>query len=255
MLNYISAEWYKLRHTKGIFVAFGFLLVLITFLFFPSFALDYQESIFPVYAMAYLISLLLGFFLAPIFAARAFDDQYGRGTLKNEIVFGIPRSRIYFGKLAFGALTGTAAALIVLGFYLLLCALANRVWEKEILVYIELCLRGTLLVLPLWLACMSFAFCLQTVFKSSAGAIALNYILLIFTMPLALIAPSQHTDSLLWNFFSYWHFVSPFRALYNSAGGEWLVLPELGWSLAVGVGWITVTSAIGLAAFNKREIS
>ena len=29
MLNYISAEWYKLRHTKGIFIAFGFLLLLI----------------------------------------------------------------------------------------------------------------------------------------------------------------------------------------------------------------------------------
>ena len=47
MLNYISAEWYKLRHTKGIFIAFGFLLLLIALLFLP--ALGMMKPIFEVY--------------------------------------------------------------------------------------------------------------------------------------------------------------------------------------------------------------
>ena len=124
MLNYISAEWYKLCRTKGLFIAFGILLVLVTLLFFPSFW--YQMPTFGVYATAYLAFLPAGFFLAPIFAVKAFDDQYGRGTLKNEVVFGVPRYRSYLGKLSIGALTGTGAALIVLAVYLLLSYMGDR---------------------------------------------------------------------------------------------------------------------------------
>lgn len=252
MLNYLSAEWYKLRRTKGIFLAFGLLLALIAMVFVPSFW--YRKPTFGIYAMAYLVSLILGFFLAPVFAVRAFDDQYGRGTLKNEIVFGIPRQRIYLGKLLLGGATGTAAALIVLVFYLLLGLLTGGgEGQENALVYAELCLRGTLIVLPLWLASLSLTFCLLALIRSSAGAIALNYIFLFLTTPLALLAPGTHTDSHVWNFFSYWHFVSPFRMLYESVDGE-PILPTLGWSLAVGVGWIVATTAVGLAVFNRREI-
>lgn len=252
MLNYLSAEWYKLRRTKGIFIAFGVLLALIATMFIPS--AWYEEPTFGVYAIAYLVSLILGFFLAPVFAMRVFDDQYGRGTLKNEIVFGIPRRRIYLGKLLLGGAAGTASALIVLSFYLLLGLLTGGGGGQEnVLACAELCLRGTLIVLPLWLASLSLSFCLLTLIRSGAGAIALNYILLFFTVPLALMAPGTHTDSHLWNFFSYWHFVSPFRGIYEPVNGE-PVLPTLGWSLAVGVGWIVVTTAVGLAAFNQREI-
>ena len=37
MLNYISAEWYKLCRTKGIFLAFVFLLFMIGLIFYPWF--------------------------------------------------------------------------------------------------------------------------------------------------------------------------------------------------------------------------
>lgn len=253
MFNYLSAEWYKLRRTKGIFVAFGVLLALIAMIFIPSFW--YKPPTFQIYAAAYLAFLMLGFFLAPVFAVRAFDDQYGRGTLKNEIVFGIPRSRVYLGKLALGGLTGMAAAFIVLGFYLLLCALSGGLREEGALVYAELCLRGTLLVLPLWLASLSLAFCLQAVIKSSSGAIALNYIFLFFTTPLALIAPAQHTDSHVWNFFSFWFFVSPFRGIYEAVGAAALSWKTMSWAWLIGLGWVAVTTLIGLGIFEKREIN
>lgn len=251
MLNYLSAEWYKLRRTKGIFLAFGLLLAMIVSIFVPVFW--YEEPTTKVYAAAYQAFLFLGFFLAPIFAVRAFDDQYGRGTLKNEIVYGIPRSRIYLGKLALGALTGTGAALVVLGFYLLMCLVTGG-WEADAVPYLRLCVDGTLLCLPLWLASMALAFTLQALFRSSAGAIALDYIFLLFSMPLVLVAPETPTNSFLWNFFSFWHFISPFRSLYTLFGGDWPTLASLSYSWLVGLGWIAVTTAVGLLVFERREL-
>lgn len=253
MLNYISAEWYKLRHTKGIFIAFVILLAFILILFLPKFWV--VEMRFEIYAVAYLAFLPLGFFLAPIFASKAFDDQYGRGTLKNEVVFGIPRSHIYLGKLAFGALVGTGGALIVVGFYLLMNFLAHGMGEENILPYVDLCVQGTLLTLPLWLASLSLAFCLQVIVKNSAGAIVLDYLILIFGTPLALVGTDEPTASAVMNFFTRWFFVAPFRVIYTAMDQEQVTISGLRYSWMVALGWIVVTTLAGIAAFSRKEIS
>lgn len=250
MLNYISAEWYKLRRTRGIFIAFGLLLCLVTLLFWPAFW--YEEPTFYAYTAAYMVGLLLGFFLAPVFAIKAFDDQYGRGTMKNEVVFGIPRRRIYLGKLAFGALAGTAAALLVLGFYLLLCVLAGGLGDEDALLYIELCVQGTLFVLPLWLASLSLAFCLQAVIKSSAGATVADYLFLFFLTPVALVGSEEPTASHVVNFINRWFFVSPYRRFYMIGATE--QVSGMGHSWLVGMGWVAVTTLVGLAALSRKEI-
>ena len=254
MLNYISAEWYKLRHTKGIFLSFGVLLVLVTLLFVPAFWV--QAPTFEAYAGGYIVTLVLGFFLAPIFAVRAFDDQYGRGTMKNEVVFGIPRRRIYLGKLAFGALAGTGAALLVLAFYLLLCILMGGLAEENATLCIELCVSGTLLVIPLWLASLSLAFLLQAVMRSSAGAVAINYLFLLFGTPIALMGGLEEpTTSLLLNFMNRWFFVAPYRAIYVTTDLNWSAFCGMTYSWLVGAGWVLATTSIGLAVFSRREIN
>ena len=254
MLNYISAEWYKLRHTKGIFIAFGFLLLLIALLFLP--ALGMMKPIFEVYAGAYVVTLMVGFFLAPIFAVRAFDDQYGRGTMKNEVVFGIPRHRIYLGKLGFSALLGTAAAFLVLGFFLLLCILAGGLAEANALLCIDLCIKSTLLVLPLWLASLSLAFFLQVAVRSNGGAVAVDYLILLFGTPIALMGGAENpTASHFLNFMSRWFFVAPFRNLYDTLDIEWGVFSGMSYSWLVGAGWVLVTTQAGLAVFSRKEIN
>lgn len=250
MLNYLSAEWYKLRRTRGIFIAFGLLLGLIALLFWPAFWV--QEPTFSVYTGAYILGLLLGFFLAPIFAIKAFDDQYGRGTMKNEVVFGIPRRRIYLGKLAFGALAGTVAALLVLGFYLLLCILAGGLEDEYALLCIDLCVQGTLFILPLWLSSLSLAFCLQAVIKSSAGAAVADYLLLFFLTPVALVGSEEPTASHIVNFINKWFFVSPYRRFYMMGTVE--QVSGMGYSFLVGLGWVAVTTLVGLAALSRKEI-
>lgn len=250
MLNYLSAEWYKLRCTKGIFAAFALLLVLIALLFWPAFWIS--EPSFSMYTGAYILGLLLGFFLAPIFAVKAFDDQYGRGTMKNEVVFGIPRGRIYLGKLVFGALAGTVAAILVLGFYLLLCVLTGGLEDENVLLCLNLCVQGTLFVLPLWLAGLSLAFCLQAVIKSSAGATVAMYLLLFFLTPIALVGSEEPTASPVLNFINRWFFVSPYRRFYLMGAG--VQLSGLGYSSLVGLAWIVATTLVGLAAFSRKEI-
>lgn len=253
MLNYISAEWYKLRHTKGIFIAFGILLALILVVFLPKFW--YAVPSFGVYAVAYIAFLPLGFFLAPIFAAKVFDDQYGRGTMKNEVVFGISRWRSYLGKLTMAALVGTGAAFLVLAFYLLMCVLSHGAGEEDILLYVDFCVRGTLLTLPLWLASLSLAFCLQVMVKSSGGALALDYMILIIGTPIALVGTDEPTASHILNFFNRWFFVAPFRAVYMSLDQELNAIGGLGYSWLVGLGWIVVTTLVGMAVFSRREIN
>lgn len=250
MLNYISAEWYKLRHTKGMFLAFGVLLCMIAFIFWPAFW--YREPTFAIYAGAYVVALLLGFFLAPIFAVKAFDDQYGRGTMKNEVVFGIPRHRVYLGKLVFGGLLGIGASFLVLAFYLTLCLLTGGYGDEYALVCIDLCIQATLLVLPLWLSSLSLAFCLQVVIRSSAGATVADYLLLFFLTPVALVGSEEPTASVVVNFINRYFFVSPYRRLYMLGTTE--QISGMGYSWLVGLGWVAVTTLVGLAALSRKEI-
>lgn len=252
MLNYLSAEWYKLRRTKGIFFAFALLLFLIGLMFIPAFW--YEEPTIPVYGAGYLLFLILGFFLAPVFAIQAFDDQYGRGTLKNEVVFGIPRSRSYLGKLLFGGMAGTVAALIVLGFYILMCLLTASVLEADTGLWLNLCVEATLLVLPLWWGSLSLAFCLQVLFRNSTGAAAFNYLFLLFAVPISMVGFYEKTNSPLLNFFNYWFFVAPYRVVYTVVDQEWLSVPGMTYSWLVGLGWVVVTSAVGLVALKRKEL-
>ena len=123
MLNYLSAEFYKLRFHKGLYVGTGLLLLLELFVILPGIMIREQgrEYIAQDVLLAFLlIAMSAGIFIAPIFAAMVFDNQSGNGTLKNEIVFGVPRSRIYIGKLVAGALAGTVIAILAVSFFLLL---------------------------------------------------------------------------------------------------------------------------------------
>ena len=254
MLNYISAEWYKLRHTKGIFIAFGILLVMIVLFFLPAFWIS--PPTFGVYAGAYVVTLLLGFFLAPIFAVRAFDDQYGRGTMKNEVVFGIPRHRVYLGKLIFGGLVGIGAAIMVLGFYLLLCVLSGGLAEEYALLCIELCVQATIFVLPLWLASLSLAFLFQAAVKNSGGALAVNYLLLIFATPVAMMGGAEEAaPSYLVRFLTRWFFVAPFREVFNTLDISHIALSSMAYSWLTGAGWFLATTLLGLAVFSRKEIN
>lgn len=105
------------------------------------------------------LSLLIPFFtaglyLAVVVADEVFSDQYKNDTLKNEVSFGLPRRRIYLGKLVTAAGIGLLLAFLTLLVYAVLCRvlLPGAVGDW---VQIQTFLFRLLGALPLWMGALS----------------------------------------------------------------------------------------------------
>lgn len=250
MLNYISAELYKLRHKKGLYLGTALLLGPELVMLLATLQSDVDLDV----AYLFLVVLLpIGFCVAPILAVLTFDDQYGHGTLKNEVITGTPRWRIYLGKLAAAALMGTVLAAVAVGGYLLVCGLTcvPSPQSGEVLsatVYAAVC------VYPLWMASLAFTFLLLFTIKSAAMSIAIVFLTTMFGAPLALMeVPGM---PLLPRIFTRIFFVAPYRAIVGATGGEMRFLTENTWLYCwlVGLGWVVVTAALGMLILRRREI-
>ncbi len=255
MLNYVSAELYKFTRKKGVFVGVALLILLESLVFLPGVMIDKEiENEAMVYLVFLSTAAMSGLFLAPIFAVRAFDDQYGSGTMKNEIVYGIPRSRIYLGKLLTGTVMGTLCALVVVAWFLLLTALTTRAYPAtpeqwgSALACVGLCWLS-------WLSVLSLTFFLLTVMKSSTGAVVLVYLLTFIGLPTSLIggaeASAPHWFAVLCRLFY----------TYPYGGSVWFNGVEYNspdvtapYALFVCALWVGGTTALGLALFHRREI-
>lgn len=258
MLNYISAELYKLRRKKSLYIGMAVLLALESLLFVPAFWIDdiplmdtlvvFLDSVLPV-----------GLFLAPVFAVLAFDNQYGHATLKNEVVIGIPKSRIYLGKLLTGMLVGTLAAAVAIGWYLLLLTLTAgapmeaRLWEQFLINIVSAWLT--------WLAALAFAMFLLFSLRSGTGAMIVAYLVAFVGVPLGIIGAGE--GPALWVRLSVNLFYSaPYRRFWFWFG-EMLRVPgwepsldwsPLGYALVVCALWVGIFTALGLLLFHRREI-
>ena len=254
MLNYIGAECYKLCRKKSLFIGMAVLLVLESLVFLPMLS---GEEVGRGLAYLFLLMMLpIGLLVAPVFASLTVDDQYRNGTLKNEIIFGIPRSRVYLGKLAAAILVGTAAAAVTVGWSLLLCQLCCTP-EGTLELPLTQVLFHVACTLPLWIGALSFSFLLLMLLRSASGAMALTYLICVFGTPVALVGCGEDS-SLALRLFDTLFYAAPFRALYADQSGLrfWNLSGGLTWlsCWGLGLGWVVVTSAIGLAVFRRREI-
>lgn len=96
----------------------------------------------------------VGLYLAVVVADEVFSDQYKNDTLKNEVSFGLPRRRIYLGKLVTAAGIGLLLAFLTLLVYAVLCRvlLPGAVGDW---VQIQTFLFRLLGALPLWMGALS----------------------------------------------------------------------------------------------------
>jgi len=261
MLNYIGAELYKLRHKKGLFIGVGIILLIESTLLLPGFWRVLDEG--QVGMLLTFLSVLqpVGLFLAPVFAAYTFDDQHGYGTLKNEIVYGIPRSQVYLGKLLTAFLVGTVAAAAVIGWYLVIAALlarnilgvAGEVWQYLLMV--------SLSAWTTWLSAAALTILLLFLCKTTGGALVFIFLLTLFGLPVCMVyevggpAPEQF-DFFHW--FSRLFYAAPYRNLYlypfeSGVVGSHLVSGLLK-AVGLALGWIGVTTAVGIGVFSRQEV-
>lgn len=202
------------------------------------------------------LSLLIPFFsagiyLAVIVADAVFSDQYKTGTLKNEVSYGLPRVRIYLGKLLTAAVAGLLLVFLTLLAYAVLCRLFIPAGPED-WTEIQTFLFRLLAALPLWLGALSLT---MAVMFNVGQTIPMMVVVLLL---LAGLGPV-------------------FRGMMRLAGGwlaGWaevlyrltLAAPmDLGavslwdpayllWCWGVGLLWTAGCTAVGLALFARRDI-
>ena len=176
---------------------------------------------------AVLVPFLLGMGLcAPLVTGDiVFSDQYKHNTLKNEVSYGVPRARIYLGKLAVTALVSVLAALAMLGLYLGGCWLLfpHAADDGYTWALVGYCLAGAF---PLWLAGLILLLVSQ-IFQLLGLLIHPVFEVIRQFMPNVMV------DALA-NMAFQWNYV----------GLCWLS----------GLVWFAAATAIGLLAFRRKEI-
>lgn len=245
MVKYLNAELYKVRHRV---YPFGFLAVIlggITALF----LLVKLEGNMNVAAEDMLhilgVALIFGLFLVVAICDMVFSDQYKFNTLKNEVSYGLPRLRIYFGKLAAAMIMSVLLCAVIVAYYMALTMLLFPMMGET-----EEILRWTgeqfLQALPLWLGGLGLFQALLFTMKGSTSATVV-YFLVVGSLDsviklLALLVPSlmelaQKALSCLLQ--------TPFNGTEVDIPHAWLV----------GMGWLVVSTVVGAVVFQKREIN
>lgn len=260
MLNYMSAEFYKVFRRKYPYVTFltlaGLAALLCSGFIFTNHGgahNDFQHG-----GMSVLMVLSVGLYIALLIGDMVFSDQYKSNTLKNEVSFGVPRVRIYLGKLAVEAVIGVVMSVLVVAFYELLCFATLYPCEDPAMTAYTWKVVGycVLAAVPQWLAALALTNMFFFLVKGSTlasflsvGVIAVTPVVLELTALMIWEAAPQVSDALL--MIRSW---MPTQIIEKAAeiAGDW---GFIGKSFLTGGVWIAVTSAIGLAGFRKKEIA
>ncbi len=199
--------------------------------------------------------LTLGFYGGVIFSDVVFSDQHKYNTLKNEVSYGLSRTCIYLGKLVTGWIVSLASCIALLGFYGLLCMVFLR-WDGTGVQAMASVGFALLAALPLWLGSQAMVIMLFFLFQSSVAPTILAIMIISFLgdvlkLAAVLVAGANQLVSEILLMLCKVTLTAPLANIANRIG-EWDVIP---WAWAVGLGWVVVTTAIGLWRFRKKEIS
>lgn len=263
MVNYFNAECYKALHRKYLYIFMAVILALagafMLLLRVEGMAQSQTEDgMLMVQRVAVsdlmnilTMSLSMGLYFLMIAADIVFSDQYKYNTLKNEVSYGLPRVRIYLGKLIASALTAVVLCAVLIGGYLGLGCILFPVGEAFGAGLATLA-KWLLVALPLWLGGLGFFTMLQFLLRGSTAATVVYVMVVaflgsgfmelmeVFLPTLKPVADLVRTISLN----------TPLALLGKQS-------PEsvMGYAWTLGMSWLAVSTAIGLAGFRKKEIN
>ena len=257
MLDYLRAECYKLLRRSYLWTALlvvgGLELALVLLWAWTNGDMVNVTASVGFTMVLYLLSV--GYYATAITSDIVFSDQYKYNTLKNEVAYGIPRARIYLGKLFASCLLSVGACVLLLGWYALLCALmlpgdGAALEALKVLGFALLC------AVPVWLGSQAlYLLCFFTIRGSTAATIlgiciiallgqTLTFLSLIVSLPAPALANALLAVRRLL-------LTTPLAAI-TGAVWDW---SRVGWAWAVGAGWCVGATALGLWRFSRREIS
>lgn len=260
MTRYLDGEFYKVFRRKYLYIFLAFMLageLLLSLIWAwgnaqPESGIVNNQITFGSGVGIVSTMLPMGLYVTLLLADMVFSEQYKFGTMKNEVSAGLPRTRVYLGKLITAEVVGMGICVFILAFYGAACRLLLPVGPGDAA---DVLSTGFLLLcaLPLWMGALSLAVLLYFLMKSNTVAS------FVFVGFLAVGGPGLNLLGMMTNT----TVSSVARTLYRltltapfdvklAAAPDW---PFFGYCLALGLGWMAVSTAAGLAAFRKKEIN
>ena len=269
MLNYIRAEFYKLLRRKYTYIALGIFLLLEGILV-AGYVFHNSHSYLTYFAEAipFIVSMgAIGFCTCLLTADIVFAGQYKNSTLKNEVSFGLSRTRIYLGKLIVQTLLSILYMVIMIGFFVGLCAIllphdANVPITSPDIVVPEGYTGDTVALkivsyylavgFPLWVggqaATCACLFLLSSDIGASCAAVFLMMMSNTVFEVMGILLPGPAGDVLI-------QISAHMPGSMLSAAPRMIGDPVfLGKAWLVGAFWVIAFTALGLYGFGKKEI-
>ena len=177
MVKYLNAELYKVRHRVYLF---GFLAVVLggmSAMFMMMKANSGPNTTTEAVLWVLPLALSVGLYLVVAISDMVFSDQYKYNTLKNEVSYGLPRFRIYFGKLIATAIMCVVLCAMILAYYFIL-SVALFPQEGTLPEMMKLLGQMLLQALPLWLGGLGLYQALLFLVRGSTAATVI-YVLVV----------------------------------------------------------------------------
>ena len=273
MLNYIRAELYKVTHRVYTWVMLGLVFLGEGFMF--TIWLDQRDYTTFFNAVSVVgAMMLLGFFATLFTCDIVFAGQHQNGTLKNEVSFGLSRSKIYFGKFITMTILSIAAMVIALGVYIGVCRImlsdyvADAVYyEGSALAALEIVGVGVFTELPVWLGCQAIICAASFLLNSAmiANVVAIGVVMgsrFLFYLFILFMREDNPLLPLLAKIYSW----LPYEILNAAYPGVGRLINDgpvptitISWEMIgrawiIGGFWFVLATVLGLYFFRKKEI-
>lgn len=253
MFNYLSAELWRMARRRTACVGWGAYLVL-TFLT----GLTLRGNPPLECLLTFRNFMVIGLYVAMPLAGWAGGSLDRAGSLANEVTFGLPRVRIYLGKLSAALLVGVLLFLLTTAAFFLGALSPSAVLdlngEDRALVSMAL-LISALHSLPRYVGAVSLAYFLIFTIRP-AGMGTVLYYLYITVGELTLAAVRVMGMGAVGDLINRLaEMVRPFllsNTYFVYSYGN--TPPTLGNSWLTGVLWLCATTGLGFLLFRRREI-
>lgn len=250
MRNYLAAECYKVFRRKYFYFALAGALVLEGILLWGCWLTSsWGNEGMNFYSASTLVAVMLsiGVYATVITSDMVFSEQYKQNTLKNEVSYGLPRVRIYLGKLVMATLVSILAAVVMVVLYVAGCGvlLPHGDTDATALALIGYSLLGAF---PLWLAAQGITMACYFMVRNTTLA-AFVSVGLLGVVPGIL----QGLGLLFHPVFERVRQLMPtvmLEKLPNTA----FQMDYVGLCWLVGIGLLILSVVVGMAAFQKKEI-
>lgn len=255
MLNYVRAEIYKLLHRPYTFIALGVMLLLEGLLV-SGFVFVNSGGGHSTFANNVLMVTTLGsigFCTCLITGDIVFAGQYKNSTLKNEVSFGLSRTRVYLGKFLAQTVLSLAYMVIMVAFYVAACWLFLYQDPEADLKAMQIIGYFLAVGIPLWIGGQAVACMCQFLINGDMAA-SFVYVGIVFVLEgvLEIVRALSYRSALgavLDAILPYlpWPMLDGAKAVV----GDWVYL---GQAWLVGAAWVVACTAVGLYGFQKKEI-